>query len=484
MKKVKRAFFSWSKLVLISSFFVMTNQSFASQFSVKSFRPWNGYGISNGIWLNGDVNADGKEDIIHAVDGRDYVHVWISNGDGSFQVKTFSPWPGYGIPNGVWLCGDYNGDGKADIVHAVQGKDYVHTWFSNGDGSFNVTSFRPWPGYGIVNGQWLTGDFNADGKADIVHAVQGADYIHTWFSNGNGTFNITSYRPWNGYGISNGIWATGDFNGDRKIDLIHAVKGTDYVHTWLSSGNGNYTVGTFRPWGGYGIPTNASEFMIADFNGDGKSDVAHTVGGRDYIHTWFSLGTGSFNVTSFRPWPGYGIPNGVWRVGDFDADGKADLLHAVQGRDYTHIWNSRGNGNYSVSTFSPWQGYGIPNGRWIIADLNGDKKMDVLHCVQNADYTHPWLSTMPKNGEFSVDRIEISQSVQDHNQSVPLVADKRTLARVYLNFKSSSPMTVRGVLRVFSFTTGSWTSINSIASLTVNPSQNGKIKSKTIEPVE
>ena len=80
---------------------------------------------------------------MHAVQDFDYVHTWRSNGDGTFAVGTFSPWDDYAIPNGLWLPMDVNGDGKSDIVHAVQDFDYVHTWRSNGDGTFAVGTFSP-----------------------------------------------------------------------------------------------------------------------------------------------------------------------------------------------------------------------------------------------------------------------------------------------------------------------------------------------------
>jgi hypothetical protein len=106
----------------------------------------------------------------------------MSNGDGTFAVGTFSPCAGYAIPNGLWLPMDLNADGMTDIVHAVQNSDYVHTWTSNGDGTFAVDTFSPWDGYAIPNGLWLPADLNADGMSDIVHAVQNSSYVHTWIS--------------------------------------------------------------------------------------------------------------------------------------------------------------------------------------------------------------------------------------------------------------------------------------------------------------
>jgi hypothetical protein len=122
------------------------------------------------------------------------------------------------------MTADINGDGKTDIVHAVANTDYVHTWISNGNGSFNVGTFRPWAGYAIPNGKWLKADLNGDGKTDIVHIVQNTDYMHTWMSNGNGTFNVGTYRPWTGYKISNGIWLSQDINNDLRTDLIHVYE--------------------------------------------------------------------------------------------------------------------------------------------------------------------------------------------------------------------------------------------------------------------
>jgi hypothetical protein len=119
------------------------------------------------------------------------------------------------------LTADINGDGRTDIVHSVANTDYVHTWTSNGNGTFNVGTFRPWAGYVMPNGQWIAGDLNGDGKADLVHVVQNSDYLHTWISHGNGRFSVGTYRPWSGYRVSNGIWLGLDFSNDRRLDLIH-----------------------------------------------------------------------------------------------------------------------------------------------------------------------------------------------------------------------------------------------------------------------
>ena len=206
-------------------------------------------------------------------DGPGLVSAMRSDGAGGFVVTQSSPWSDYALPNGNWLSADLNGDGRMDMVHAVNNSDYVHTWISNGDGTYVVGTFRPWAGYAIPNGIWLTADINGDGKTDIVHAVANSEYVHTWISNGNGTFNVGTFRPWAGYAIPNGNWMTADINGDGKTDIVHAVANTDYLHTWQSSGNGSFSVGTFRPWSGYRV--SDGQWLSQDFSGDHRSDLVH-----------------------------------------------------------------------------------------------------------------------------------------------------------------------------------------------------------------
>ena len=238
-----------------------------------------------------------------------------------------------------------------------------------------------------------------------------------------GAFSVRAFSPWAGYAIPNGLWLTGDINGDGKTDIVHAVQGTDYVHTWISNGNGTFTIGTFRPWAGYAIP------------------------------------------------------NGIWMMADYDGDGKADIVHAVQSTDYAHVWLSDGSGRFTVLTFSPWTGYGIPNGLWLTADITGDRRSDIVHLVNRTDYVHPWLSTLPKPNEVALDGLEVTQAIQDMGHTVPLVADRATIVRAYLNFKSASPVTVRGVLEGRR-SGGAWSSLNSINTVTIDPSRNWQLRPK------
>jgi hypothetical protein len=100
----------------------------------------------------------------------------------AFWVKPFTPWAGYEMGVGYFLAGDFTGDGKTDLVHIVAGTNYVNVWISNGDGTFNVKPFTPWAGYAMNIGNFLAGDFNGDHKTDLIHIVAGTDYANVWTS--------------------------------------------------------------------------------------------------------------------------------------------------------------------------------------------------------------------------------------------------------------------------------------------------------------
>src|SRR5262249_55045407 len=137
-------------------------------FTVNSFtpRPGTNYAVSapNGDYryYEGDFNGDGKTDLVH-VPADGYIHVWLSNGDGTFDVQ-----PALTAPDGAsqhYAAGDFNGDGKTDLLHQVTGQQYCDVWFSNGDGTFTMGPAQTYEGFD----SFFALDHNGDGLADLLH---------------------------------------------------------------------------------------------------------------------------------------------------------------------------------------------------------------------------------------------------------------------------------------------------------------------------
>src|ERR1700759_534365 len=159
--------------------------------------------VANVKLLVGDFNGDHRTDMA-LIGGSTWasIPVAFSGGDGTFDLTNapISNFASLAATSGAKaLVGDFNGDGKADIVLIGPPQwGSVPMAFSNGDGTFNVTNkssslvvwsnnnYSPTP---------LVGDFNGDGKADIAFLgpAQWGGIVPVAFSNGDGTFSITIY---------------------------------------------------------------------------------------------------------------------------------------------------------------------------------------------------------------------------------------------------------------------------------------------------
>ena len=199
-----------------------------------------------------DLRGDGKPYVL-TVQGDSLV-VFPNNGDGTFGAPV-SYFAGSQANDGV--VADFTNDGKLDA--AVSSAAGLGILLGNGDGTFQTATFTPIGSGGICC--LSTGDFNNDGKADLIISNQ------VFLGKGDGTFTSVPGT------LAGGVIGIADFNGDGVLDVLE-IKGTGGYYQWdVQLGNGD---GTF------GSPvevminylSNAPAFaVIADFNGDNKPDI-------------------------------------------------------------------------------------------------------------------------------------------------------------------------------------------------------------------
>lgn len=322
-----------------------------------------------GTVLAGDFNGDGKPDLlvtVHSLTLATGIYILLGNGDG-----TFSP-PGENLCGyfcvGVGL-GDFNGDGKLDIVYAnvLSGLQVV---FGKGDGTFTVGPTSPAP---ITDVAPLVGDFNGDGKLDVALILQGGG-IAVGLGNGDGTFGAFKTLPEGGSGFI-GL-AAADFNGDGKLDLAAVNCGTpqnDYADStlaiFLGSGDGTFGSPTLYTVGSY-----SDDLVAADFNRDGKVDLAVASGMSPSVSILLGNGDGTFlPMSDFLA----GHVTIHVAAADFDGDGNLDLAvtgPVTGGPNELTILPGNGDG-----TFGPHQDFPVASTEFdlAIADFNLDGKPDV-----------------------------------------------------------------------------------------------------------
>ena len=264
-----------------------------------------------------DFNHDGKLDVavVHAaINGHDSdVVVMLGNGNGSLGSPVAYPGGGDTI-----LAADVDGDGRPDLV---VGGGNLGLLLGNGDGSFQPPVSLSAPEGALW--QAAVGDFNHDGRMDIVAAIfsLGSSGIAVFLQNPDGTFSEQTYNSTSLHGV--GV-AVGDLNGDSKPDVILT---STVGPAWSFLGNGD---GTFQSPIRVAVGSNTAYPVLADFNHDGALDVAvadydPTPGPRVYVKAGF--GNGGFSSSNYQLLDTTGGTE-VVAVGDFNGDGWLDLVSA------------------------------------------------------------------------------------------------------------------------------------------------------------
>jgi FG-GAP-like repeat len=258
-----------------------------------------------------DIDGDGRDDLVNETTdqntGTSTLNVFLSNGDGTFTPMTTA------VPAaGALASGDFNGDGKADLILTAQ--QAVQVLLGHGDGTFEgEPQTLPVPqleGQPCIFGQGVvTGDFDHDGSTDFaihcMHAFNpspiGPTAIFVYYGHGDGTFSqpVTAavldrlyvnftVSDLNGDGLSDFVLSTNELDGGfpdyrgSAISIVHSLPGRKFgPETNLIAGEGFYSI------------------AAADFTGDGQPDLLFTNGNlADSLVLLTNIGTPAISLTS------------------------------------------------------------------------------------------------------------------------------------------------------------------------------------------
>ena len=267
------------------------------------------------------------------------------------------------------------------------------TGTAHADLPFNPTYNKIHPSNHFLN----TGDFNGDGVEDVLTmlSTNGSVFVsHLYFGNQSTTFGNVSLTGTTYFSISDWPQANQihvvDFNGDGKSDLMLIKDNTCEIVTFDD-------YGARRIYFSTSFPTKDHLIYFGDFNGDHKTDILTRASQTNNAAAWSkALSTGKSFISSpfsFSHTPQItGIPSDdPVTIADFNGDGKTDVFHGwnyfVGGTASTSrldVYHSQGEGfYYQQNTFSSLLGFGPQ----IVFDLNGDGRSDLVNLT---NYQNPF----------------------------------------------------------------------------------------------
>ena len=354
----------------------------------------------------GDFNADGQGDVLsyHPGDGN----WWLGTLSGEKQLSwtLAGNTSGFGNlnTNHTFFTGDFNGDGRVDVMFYYPGDGHWFLGTLNGQNQLTWSLVGNTTGFGNISGdKFFTGDFTHTGRQSVMFYSIGD---HNWFL---GTVNAQNQMTWSlagntaGFGdlSQNHTFFSGDFNGDGRMDVM-----------FYSPGDGNWFLGTINnqnqlTWSlvgntaGFGN-ISGDKFFTGDFTHSGRTDVMfYSIGD----HNWFN---GILNGQNQLTWTYAGNTAGfgdlstghTFWTGDFNGNGQTEVMFFYPGDGHWFQGTLDSQGQLIWTLTASTSNYGnLGDGRplWV-SQFNGGTQTDILfHSPQDGYW---YLGFEGSNGQF------------------------------------------------------------------------------------
>jgi hypothetical protein len=255
-----------------------------------------------------DFNGDGSYDILWQDISGGYLAAWTLSGNSLLSSDLLSHRNG----DNNWRIvgtGDFNRDGKPDIVwhHRTQG--WVGVWYMNGHTLIDSVYFSV---NRVFDTNWKivgVGDFNSDGKADLVWQHDTDRWLAVWLLDGVTVTDSVLMNPNKVYDARWQIAGVGDFSRDGKPDLVWRHSTTGEIGLWLMDGLN--LIDSIPVYPGVLADLNWKIAGVMDANSDGKPDLVWHHITEGWVGVWYMNG----NDLVDSVWLGPGrVPDTAWRV--------------------------------------------------------------------------------------------------------------------------------------------------------------------------
>ena len=269
------------------------------------------------------------------------------------------------------VTADFTGDGLSDLAVIESDFDRVAILLNQGNGNFSA----PAKVFDVGGGATVaiaTGDLNGDGIPDLVVVAANRPQSHVllYLGKGDGTFVLSK-----SYSIGNGVQvlALADFNQDGKLDV--AVSDYQHALVYVFLGNGDGTIQNPKQ---YAAPLHTTAIAAADLNNDKYPDLV--IGGvQGTLSVLLNNGDGTFAKP--RNYKVGNDPVSI-AIGDLKNNGKPDIVVATQAANRISVLLGNGDGTFEDPASYSTKPIGVSPMGAVIADFNQDGNLDIAVTAQ------------------------------------------------------------------------------------------------------
>ena len=372
---------------------VLTLNSFSQSINVQLDTTQTLQDSDVGSVAYADIDQDGDNDLlITGFSSSQGVSTTLYENDGSGNFTAMAQPALVNVYTGAAEFADVDNDGDMDLLitgNTSSSAATANLYLNDGIGNFSIASSTP---FETSNGGDIDfGDIDGDNDLDLImtgNDASGNVFSKLYTNSGTGSFTLVTGTIFTGVNSSSTEFIDVDNDGDLDL-LICGADSSDVSTTKLyeNNGAGIFNLVTGTPFDN----AQLGDIAFGDTDNDGDQDiliVGQNVSNQDIANLYINNGT-SFSLLSNTPFPGISLHSASFA--DFNNDGKLDLLHVGNTTSglIGHIYENQGSNNFILadSTLS-----GSYNGSNIVADLNGDNKMDIV--TTGTSFTAP--SRAPK----------------------------------------------------------------------------------------
>jgi hypothetical protein len=291
---------------------------------------------------------------------------WFERGSTGSAFGGFSQWSAdAGNAGDIFLTGDVNNDGLADLVYGRIMSPTQVTWFVRLSSGSGFGGFTQWAAdAGDAGDVFRLADVDGDGRADLVYGRPLSATTVRWFvrkSNGSKFGDVTT---WVGdAGDIGDLFFVADVDHDKKADLVYGRVISPSQVTWFVRRSDGNKFGSLETWNS-AAGAKGDLMYVGDTDGDGKADLVTGRVNSSFKVTWFfrpSTGSTFGNVSIWAD--DAGDAGDLFRLGDTTGDGKLDLMYGrplgmaslTATPDVTLVrWFGRSSLGTKFSSFTTW----------------------------------------------------------------------------------------------------------------------------------